>query len=134
MKKIKQIKKTKIIELYDKRVRNQMKKGEVQSYKDSQKRGVYSIANINNEQIRRLYNIEKKINYKESPFYLAYNERNNNGSFKRRGEDISSYEKIRQNKDYFGNKKNSLDKNEYRDMKNFNSHNFHKKHLSSSDN
>ena len=89
---------------------------------------------INNEQIRRLYNIEKKINYKESPFYLAYNERNNNGGFKRRGEDISSYEKIRQNKDYFGNKKNSLDKNEYRDMKNFNSHNFHKKHLSSSDN
>ena len=89
---------------------------------------------INNEQIRRLYNIEKKINYKESPFYLAYNERNNNGGFKRRGEDISSYEKIRQNKDYFGNKKNSLDKNEYRDMKNFNSHNFHKKRLSSSDN
>lgn len=89
---------------------------------------------INNEQIRRLYNIEKKINYKESPFYLAYNERNNNGGFKRRGEDISSYEKIRQNKDYFGNKKNSLDKNEYRDMKNFNSHNFHKKHLNSSDN
>ena len=89
---------------------------------------------INNEQIRRLYNIEKKINYKESPFYLAYNERNNNGGFKRRGEDISSYEKIRQNKDYFGNKKNSLDKNEYRDMKNFNSHNFHKKRFSSSDN
>ena len=62
---------------------------------------------------------------------MAYNERNKNGGFKRRGEDISRYENIRQNKDYFWNKKNELDKNEYRDMKNLNSHNFHKKHLSS---
>lgn len=64
MKKIKQIIKTKIIELYDKRVRNQMKKGEVQSYKDSQKRGVYSIANINNEQIKETENLYKE-NYGE---------------------------------------------------------------------
>ena len=111
-----------------------IQEGDKNLFPDKSNNKLYPIVQknyINNEQIRRLYNIEKKINIKESPFYLAYNERNKNGGFKRRGEDISRYENIRQNKDYFWNKKNELDKNEYRDMKNLNSHNFHKKNLSS---
>ena len=110
-----------------------IKEGDNNLFPEKSKSKLYPIVQknfINNEQIRRLYNAEKKMNYKESPFYLAYNEINKNGGFKKKGEDISRYDKIKQNKVYFPNTRNDLDKNEYRDMKNFNSHNFHKKHLS----
>ena len=80
----------------------------------------------NNEQINNLYNVHKIINGNESPFYAAYNEINKNGGFYKRNEDIARLDKIAQNQIYYRNNKNVLDKNEYRDMKNFNSYNFHK--------
>ena len=79
----------------------------------------------NDEQIRRLYNIKKR-NFNEGPFYLAYNERNKNGGFYKKGVDISKYERISQNKLFFRNN-NEIHGNEYRDMKNVNVNNFHKK-------
>ena len=85
----------------------------------------------NNEQIRRLYNIEKSMNYREAPFYKAYKEINKNGGFNKRSEDISRYDNISQNKIYYRNQRNNLGKNEYRDMKNMNSHNFHKHNFTS---
>ena len=85
----------------------------------------------NSEEINRLYNMDRKMNYDETPFYLAYNEINQNGGFKKKGGDISRYDKIRQNHMYYNNSKNILDKNEYRDMKNIISRNFHKKKFNS---
>ena len=81
---------------------------------------------VNDEQIRRLFNI-KKVNDKDIPFYLAYNSINKNGGFNKRGADISRYIALQQNNIFYRNKKNNLDKNQYQDIKNFNSHNFHKK-------
>ena len=80
----------------------------------------------NNEQVNCLYNSNKIINEKEIPFYSAYNEINKNGGFYKRNEDISRLDKIIQNQVYLRNNKSFLDKNKYRDMKNFNSINFHK--------
>ena len=80
----------------------------------------------NNEQVNSLYNSHKIINENESPFYVAYNEINKNGGFYKRKEDISRFDKIIQSPVYLRNNKSVLDKNDYRDMKNFNSVNFHK--------
>ena len=86
----------------------------------------------NDEEIRRLYNL-KKNNDQDIPFYLAYNEINKNGGFSKRGGDISRYDTINKNNILYRNKKNDLDINKYRDMKNFNSRNFHKKNFNSVD-
>jgi hypothetical protein len=83
---------------------------------------------INSEQIRNLYNVKKFMKESDGPFYAAYNEINKNGGFYKRKEDISKDDKIRQNKIYFRN-----NKNEYKDMKNFNSINFHKKKFNTID-
>ena len=87
----------------------------------------------NEEQIKRLFNMKQKMNYNESPFYLAYNEVNKNGGFRKKEEDISRYNKINQNQIFFRNIKNVFDKNEYRDMKNYNKRNFFKKKFNSVD-
>ena len=84
---------------------------------------------INSEQMRHLYNVKKLIKESDGPFYAVYNEINKNGGFYKRKEDISKYDKISQNKVYFRN-----NKNEYKDMKNFNSVNFHKNKFNTIDN
>lgn len=113
-----------------------IQEGDYNLYPEKNKVKLYPIVQknyTNEEQIKILYNIHNKINQGESPFYLAYNEKNKNGGFKKKAEDISTYDKISQNKIYFRNNINDFDKNQYRDMKNFNSHNFHKKKYNSID-
>lgn len=82
----------------------------------------------NDEEIRRLYNIREGLHIKESPFYLAYDDKNKNGGFNKKISDISNFDKINKNQIFFRNSRGNLNNNEYKEMQSCNP-NFHKRYF-----
>ena len=110
-----------------------IKEGDKNLFPERTNRRLYPIIPdncVNDEQIRRLYNLRKGLNINDSPFYLAYNERNNNGGFNKKIWDISEHDKVNQNKVFFRNARVNLNKNRYNNngMRSCNS-NFHRNYF-----